>query len=123
MKKILVFLLGIFIIFGVTGCGVESGYIPNGKYTSDDGYIKIDGTGVELHEGSLIEAYGEYSESNDIITITYTFRNEVDKTSSEYGNVIPYDRVDTAHLDGDNIVIDSSKIDGVEQETTVIYKK
>lgn len=128
MKKILVFLLGIFVLFGVTGCSFgNDGYIPNGKYTLDeDGvedYIKIDGTGVELHEGATILAFGEYSEEDGIITITYTFRNEIDEASDEYGNVIPYDRVDIAHLDGNSIVIDSSKVDGVSQDSSSVYTK
>ena len=121
MKKIILIIFG-FILF-CTGCGKQSGYIKNGKYYLDDNnYIKIDGTSVEIYDTeNYLEAYGEYEEDDGIITITYTFRNELDKSSDEYGSVVPYNRLDTAHLEDDTIVIDSIKIDNHELEAEYKY--
>lgn len=114
MRKVVIVLFGFFILFGVCGCDVfqDSHYIPNGKYYyDDDTYMKIKDTDVELYSNGTLEAYGSYTVSNDVITITYNFRKELDKSSKEYDNVVPYNREDTAHLDEDTIIIDTSSID------------
>lgn len=114
MKKLLL-AIGIVSIFFITGCS-NNGYIQNGKYYNDSAYYKVDGENIEfIDEANLIEAYGTYSVENDIITITYTFRNGLDSNSDEYGNVIPYMRVDTLHLEEDKLVLDKITIDGVEE--------
>lgn len=116
MKRILLLVVGLFSILLLTGCSA-SGYIENGKYYNEDTYYKVDGEDIEfIDNNNFIEAYGTYSVSDDVITITYTFRNEIDKSSDEYGNVIPYKRVDTLHLEEGKLVLDKTSIDGVDTD-------
>lgn len=123
MKRILLLVVGIFSIFALTGCS-SSGYIDNGRYSYGLSYYKVKGENIEfIDEENYIEAYGTYEENDGVITITYTFRNEVDKSSDEYGNVIPYKRVDILHLEDEKLILDKISIDGVDEEMHQTYTK
>ena len=116
MKRIKLIVVGLLSILLMTGCGT-SGYIENGKYYNEDVYYKVSGEDIEyIDNANYIEAYGTYTESNGVITVTYTFRNEIDKNSDEYGNVIPYQRVDILHLEDGKLILDKTSIDGVNTD-------
>lgn len=123
MKRIKLIVVGLLSILLITGCST-SGFINNGKYYNEDAYYKVNGEDIEyIDKANFIEAYGTYSEKDGIITVTYTFRNEIDKSSSEYGNVIPYKRVDTLHIEEDKLILDKTSIDEVETEVNKTFIK
>lgn len=123
MKRIILMVVGVLSIFLITGC-TNSGYISNGEYYNENTFYKVKGEDIEYYDlNNYIEAYGTYTESDGIITATYTFRNEIDKSSSEYGNVIPYKRVDILHLEDDKLILDKTSIDGVDTDINKTFIK
>ena len=121
MKRLIILLV---CLLGITGCSSVSGYIDNGRYTNGLSYYKISGEDIEfIDEENLIEAYGTYVEKDGVITVTYTFRNDIDMNSSEYGNVVPYKRVDTLHLEDDKLILDKTTIEDVEEVVNKTFNK
>lgn len=123
MKRILLAITCFLSLFLITGCST-SGYIKNGKYYNNEIYYKVSGEDIEfIDKDKYIEAYGTYSEKDGVITINYTFRNEIDENSNEYGNVIPYNRVDTLHMDEDKLILDKTTIDGLEEKINKTFTR